>query len=147
MIYSLFMSPDHAAFTDDVDDEQFSKSSAVITDQSQFNVLFKKVEQFIVSGSFAPKIPNAALSDWQIAVAKITGGATKCTIVGKDTDGTTTITNVLTGYGTDLFPGFIMFSTYNVTTITFSAIDSGVKVEFFLGIAAADDDTRLITNA
>lgn len=69
-----------------------------------------------------------ALSDNDFIMIRVIGQVELQTN-GKDFDGTTNIAGLSRTYGTSLFPGFIVLSTYNLTVVNIIAItDSYVQI-------------------
>lgn len=148
MIFTMFMSPLHQAFPANVDDPSDSDIVIRFNNQDKFNILYKKVEQFELDDTETRTISYAnytALSDWAYIVMRVIGEA-RINTVGVDTDGVTAITGKLPAYGTEIFPGVVLLSTYNVSTFTVESLADGTSIELFAGISCEDDDTRLDDN-
>lgn len=149
MIFTLFLSPIHNTFSDDVDDPSQSKDFRRYFGDSKFNILYHKIEKFTLASSATRTISYAnytALTDWPIIIARVVGSA-RINTVGVDTDGSTAITGKLPIYGTSIFPGIGSISSYNVTSFTVESLADGTEIELYAAISAEDDDTRLNDNA
>ncbi len=81
---------------------------------------------------------SAAASGWCGVMARVIGDA-KLTTVGVNWDGSTAVTGVTPGYGTDRHPGFISLVTKNVTGYTFEGLADDTTVEYVAMILAEDD--------
>ncbi len=147
MIFTLFMSPLHSAFPDNVDDPSESKIVTRLDDENKFNILYKKIEQFELddTDTRAISFANYTRSDWSYLIVRVIGSA-RINTAGKDTDGSSAITGKLPMYGTDIFPGIGLFSSYNVDTFTVESLADSTKIELFAAISCADDDTRIDDN-
>ena len=148
MIFTLFTSPLHQAFPDNVDDPIDSKIAIRFMGQDKFNILYKKVEQYALADGDTRAISyaNYTVAEWAFIVIRVIGSAAINT-VGVDTNGSTPIAGVLPVYGTSIFPGIGLLSTYNVTTFTVESFADNTQIELFAGISCEDDDTRLDLNA
>lgn len=148
MIFTLFTSPLHQAFPDNVTDPAQSKIAIRFMNQDRFNILYKKVEQFELDAAATRTISyaNYASTEWAFLIMRVVGHA-KVSTSGFDTDGSTPITGELPCYGTSIFPGMLLLSTYNVSTFTVESLADSTKVELFAGISCEDDDPRLDENA
>lgn len=147
MIFTLFVSPLHQAFPDNVDDPAQSKIAVRFDNQDKYNILYKKVEQYeLASGATrAITLANYTSSQWAYLILRVNGHV-RVNTAGFNTDGTTPITGKLPVYGTSLFPGMGILSTYNVTSFTVESLADGSNVELFAGIAAEDDDPLIDQN-
>ncbi len=148
MIFTLFTSPLHQAFPDDVTDPAQSKIAIRFMNQDKFNILYKKVEQFELDAAATRTISyaNYASSEWSFLIMRVNGHA-QVNTAGFDTDGTTPITGELPVFGNRVFPGMLLLSTYNVTSFTVESLADSTKIELFAGISCEDDDPRLDENA
>lgn len=148
MIYTLFLSPLHQAWSDDVLDPSDSKVALRFDDTNRFNILYKKVEQFELDDgdTRAISFANYASTDWVFLIYRVIGEATVNTS-GVDTDGSTPISAKLPAYGNHIFPGIGLLSTYNVSTFTIESHQDSTKIELFAAISCADNDPLLDENA
>lgn len=148
-IHTLFLSPLHQAFNEDVECPDAADVKAALRGDIRHNILYSKIEQYEldITETRAISLANyTALSDWAFIKMRVVGDA-KLTTAAKDTDDTTDITADLPCYGTAKLPGILVLSTYNVTSFTVESLADDTVVELFAGIAAEDDDTRLTDNA
>lgn len=146
-VYTLFMSPLHQAFSDNVNDPEDSQVVARLRGDVRQNILYQHVEQYSLDDGSTRAISyaNYTLTEWAFIVLRVVGEI-KVTTVAKDTDGSTDISANLPCYGTALFPGILVLSTYNVSSFTVESLADDTTVQVFAGIAAEDDDSRLDDN-
>ncbi len=81
---------------------------------------------------------SAAASGWTGVMARVIGEA-KLTTIGLNWDGSTPVTGVTVGYGTDRHPGMISAITKNVTSFTLEGLADSTSVEYVAMILAQDD--------
>jgi hypothetical protein len=81
--------------------------------------------------------PDSA-SGWVGVMARVIGDA-KLTTVGVNWNGSSAITGVTVGYGTDRHPGMLSLITKNVSTYTFEGLADNTAVEYVAMILAEDD--------
>lgn len=81
---------------------------------------------------------TSASSGWVGIMARVIGDA-KLTTVGVNWNGSSALTGVTVGYGTDRHPGMISFVTKNVTSYTFEGLADDTAVEYVAMILAEDD--------
>lgn len=148
MIFTLFISPLQQAWPDNVNDPADSKLAFRFDDQSKFNILYKKVEQFELDASSTRSIGlvDFGTSEWLFLVVRCVGTG-RVNTAGFDTDGTTPITGKIPVYGNRLLPGIALLSTYNNSSFTVESLADGSLFEVFAAVACTDDDARLDTNA
>lgn len=148
MIYTLFTSPLHQAFPDDVDDPNDSKIAFRLDDQNQYNILYKKVEQFELDAAQTRTLSlfNIGSTQWLFLIVKCVGSG-RVNTAGFDTDGSTPITGKLPVYGNRVFPGILLLSTYNTSSFVVESLADDSKFEVFCAVACADNDARMDTNA
>lgn len=148
MIYTLFSSPSHQAYPDNVDDPIDSKIAMRFMGQNKFNILYKKVEQFELDELDTRTISyaNYTSSEWAFIIARVVGHVSIETS-GFDTNGSTPITGFVSAFGNRIIPGVAILSTYNVSTFTVSSLADDTKIELFAAISCEDDDPRLDENA
>ncbi len=147
MIYSLFMTPQVAAWSENVDDYIDSRFASQMTGDGRFNILYQRIEQMELNDGDTRTIayPNQATADWKYLVARVIGSA-HFNLSGYDTDGTTPITAKIPYYGASLLPGIGFISTYNVTSLQLEGDEDGTTVEIYAAVSCADDDSLLVTN-
>ncbi len=81
---------------------------------------------------------SAASSGWVCVMARVVGDA-KLTTVGVNFNGSSALTGVTPGYGTDRHPGMITMVTQNVTSYTLEALADDTMIEYVAMILAEDD--------
>lgn len=145
-VWTMFLSPYVAAFPDDVDDPLHSKESMQMAGTVKHNFLGKRIDQFGLDDGDLRTIDwtNDATSKWKFIIAKVVGEASINT-TGLDTDGVTAITAKIPAYGTAVFPGIAIISTYNVSQVQVEGLADGTTVQLFGGEAAADNNASLDT--
>lgn len=146
-IFSFFLTPTYYAFEGTVDNPTYSKtlSDNQGAEAIRYNILYKKTESiFLDNGdSRTLKLPEStfAITEWSLIHMRVIGKA-RVTTTAKDYNGSSDITGILDTYGTDLYPGYIELSTYNVSAIAISAQEDSTTVELFYGVSCADNDSR-----
>lgn len=147
-VYSLFLSAALAAYDTDVDDADYAETATRYVHGQRYNVLYRKVEDIVLDAAAtrALSLANYAASEWLYIVLEVVGGVRLAT-VGVDYDGTTPINGHLPSYGTELFPGKLLLSTYNVSTATLVGLEDDTKIKVLAAIACPDDDARYTENA
>lgn len=137
---TLFLNGLLYGFEDDVPDPFFARFMASLSQQSRYNVIKRYSRPLpLDSGDSVTVTPSGiALANWIILILKVVGTA-RLETTGKDTDGTTTINGYGDGYGTTLYPGYIILSTYNLSAITVSAQADDTVVE--LSMITSEDDS------
>ncbi len=141
MIHTLFVSPLHQAFPDNVDDPAQSKIATRFLGQEKYNILYQRIEQYELDDTDTRTITFAAYAStlWSYLIIRVDGHV-RVNTTGFDTDGTTPITGKLPIFGNHIFPGMGLLSSYNVSTFTVESLADGSKVEVYAAIAAADND-------
>lgn len=143
------MSPLHQAWPDYVVDPSDSKLAFRFDDQDQFNILYKKVEQFSLTfGGPQRNIELANFTDqeWMFLIIRCIGDG-GVVVTGFDTDGTTPITSEWGVYGNRLLPGIVILSTYNATSFAVESLVGESTFEVFAAVSCADNDPRMDSNA
>lgn len=79
-----------------------------------------------------------ASTQWSSVMVRVIGEA-KLTTVGFSWDGSTAITGITAGYGTDRHPGYISMVTTNVTSFTLQGLAAGTQVEYLAMILIEDN--------
>jgi len=113
------------------------------------NVLWRRSEQFTLALSATRTVtpPNlVAATDSCMALVRVIGSA-RVNIVGLDFDGATPTAAKLPIYGTALYPGVGLISTYNVSSLTVESLAAGTVVDIFTAVTCGDNDARLTTYA
>lgn len=85
-----------------------------------------------------------AVTGWVGIIARVTGtdrlpGHAKITTSGVNWNGSSSITGITAGYGTDRHPGMICMTTFNVSTFTFTGLADGTVIEYLIMLLAEDD--------
>lgn len=148
-VYTLFVAPIAQAWNDNVADfNRTSMPSALMEDLIRIGVLYRRQEHIELDSAEtrAVNLANKANSEIQIFVMRVVG-TVEVQTTGLDVDDATGITGFFQANGTAEYPGFIMFSTYNVSDVTIEAQEDNTKIDLFGCIAAEDGDSRLTTNA
>ncbi len=148
MIFTLFSSPLHQAWPDDVNDPSESKLAFRFTDENKFNILYRKVEQFSLGalGTRTLSVLDFGQSEWLYLIVRCIGSG-RVNTSGVDTDGSTPISGKIPVYGNRLLPGIVLFSTYNNSSFVVESLEDNSLFEVFAAVACADDDPRMDTNA
>ena len=147
-VYSLFFSAALAAYDSDVDDADYAASSTRFVHGQRYNILYRKIEDIYVDESTTRVLSfaNYASTEWLYLVLEVVGWA-QVELVGKDFNGSSDINGYIPTYGTSLFPGKLLISTYNVTTATIRGLQDGTKIRLLGAIACPDNDARYSENA
>lgn len=146
--HTLFISPIHSIFHDNVINPSESKDYMRFMSQERHNILYHKIEKYELDLSATRAISFAnytTLSDWAFIIAKVVGSV-RINTAGFDTDGVTARTGKLPIYGTSIVPGIGIISTYNTTSFTVESLANDSTIELYAAIAAEDDDTRMDSN-
>ncbi len=132
--FTLFTSNVVNAYPDNSPDPFFTTYCDTLNQYSRFNITYRQLTTFdlAAAGSKTLTLPNAALTDYQYVIIRVVGEV-RLDVVGKDTNGTTTINGYLPVYGTSVFPGILQFSTYNNTSLTLTAVADSIG-EVFVGV-------------
>lgn len=145
--YTLFVAGIANAFPDNVSDPFYSRWCDTYNRQIRYNVRQKLLENVALDDTDTRTIvipTSAVLGDWQLIMLRVSssvaGSAGKLllTVVGKDTDGTTTITGYQRAYGTSYFPGVVFLSGYNLTSLTMTGQADGTTIDVFHAISEED---------
>lgn len=129
---TVFLNMLVSQFQENTPDPFFARWSEAFSQQIRYNCVVKRTVSLALAngGSYTLSPSNLALSDWNFILAKVIGTA-RLNTAGKDTDGTTDIAGKLDGYGTAIYPGFIILSTYNLIAMTVTAQADNTVVEIF----------------
>ncbi len=84
-------------------------------------------------------LPDAASGNWTGIMARVIGHA-KITTVGTNWDGSTAVTGITAGYGTERHAGYISMVTTKVTSFTLAGLADDTTVEY-LAMKFVTDDT------
>lgn len=148
-LYTLFTRMAATVTRKDSDTPAFSQEVDIFAESQIHNVLYAQQEQMDLDDGDTRtiNISNliAAQGNWVFVIARVIGEAS-LNLVGDDLDDATETTAAQVGYGTDLHPGMIMLSTYNLETAEIEGLADGTKVVLWFGVLAEDDDARLTTN-
>lgn len=140
MSYSLFFTPEIEIYSDDVTDPMSSTFvQSIFNEETTYEVVSHKVDSATLNDGDSKTIPllGTVLADRKFIIIKVTGpsstetGEAHVTTVGKDFNGTTDITGVSSAIGTELYPGYIVLTTYNITSITIEADADDTEVQIF----------------
>jgi hypothetical protein len=148
-IYSYFFTPTYYAFQGKVDNPTYSNliSDMQGADPVRYNILYKKTDSILLDsgGTRTITLPESTftLSEWSLVTMKVIGTA-RLTTTGKNYDGSSDITGIMDTFGTDLYPGYIVLSTYNVSAFTISSQADGTIIELLYGVSCADTDIRYV---
>lgn len=147
-VFTLFMGQNITAYRDDVDDPAVSRDVTRFAASQIQNVLFHSRRELALNSAatFTLDLSGAGSSQWEIVIVKVIGSV-RIDTTGTDFDGSTPITGKLPVQGTSVFPGIGCISTYNCSSIVVESLQDGSVVEVFFGVACADGDSRLSTNA
>lgn len=147
MIFSNFISPLHQAWNSLEVDPSDSEIAWRFTDQNKFNILYKKVEQFELDAAATRTLSlfNFDQSEWLYLVVRCIGSG-RVNTSGVDTDGSTPIMGKLPVFGNRIFPGILLFSTYNNASFVVESLQDGSKFEVYAAVSCADNDPRMDTN-
>lgn len=130
--FKLFGTVQVGAVPDSVDYPTAAKCLGLLDRPYKHVVLTKKIEQITLANLATRLIDftNYASTDYVAVIARVVG---ECRIntAGFDTDGVTAITGKLPIYGTALYPGVGMITTYNTTSFTIESLADGTVIELF----------------
>lgn len=141
--YTLFVAGIAHAFPDNVSDPFYARWCDTYNRQIRYNVRQRLLENVSLANAATRTLAipgSAATSDWQLIMCRVIGKA-MLTIVGKDTDGTTTITGYQRAYGTSYFPGVIFVSGYNITSLTLTGQDTTATTTIDVFHAISEEDS------
>lgn len=134
------------AYPDNVPDPFYARWCDTFNLQSRNNVRAKRIESIFLDDTetrvFTPS--NIILNNTQFIVVKVIGAA-RINSVGKDTDGTTTINGYTPCFGTDILPGYIIYSTYNISSLTLLGQADDTKIQIFCATCEEDDALTALT--
>ncbi len=125
---TCFVAPLANVYTDAVSDTQQSDQIIQSFDEAvTYKVAGSNSGSFALAATEFRSIPvlGTSLASQSFIMVRVSGQVELQT-TGKDFDGTTTISGLTRTYGTALFPGFIILSTYNLTVINIVAVTDAV---------------------
>ncbi len=136
---TLFLNTLINAYPDDAPDPFFARWMHSFSKQIRYNVKLRKITTIALDagGNYLFTPTNIALADWSVIIIRVIGAA-RIDTVGKDTDGTTTIDGSTPTYGTSIYPGYVLFSTYNSTFFNLVGQQNGSVIELFHAISEED---------
>lgn len=145
-VFSMFHSAVLTASDDDVDDPIVAAVRDQLEAHERYNVLFTKQDELYMDEDDTKTIDLANYStsypnDWAIIVLQVEGWCELQT-VAKDYNNSTTINGYQRCYGTSVFPGILVLSTYNVTSFTIKALSDDSKIRYLAAIACLSSDAR-----
>lgn len=138
--YTAFNSMVLHGFMESVPDAFYAKWVDTFNRQVRYNVAQKLVQTVALDTANTRTLTlptSAGLSSGVFLHIRVVGKA-KLTITGKDTNGVTNITGILRAYGTEILPGLITVSNYNVTALTLTGEADDTVIEVFEAITADD---------
>ena len=126
-------------YPDNAPDPFFSRQFESLSVQARYNVVRRRMGTLALNSGDSVSVTPAglALTDWCVIMVRVIG-LVQLNVVGKDTDNTTTISGTTPGYGTDIYPGYIILSTYNLSSISISALADDSVAEYLVVISAED---------
>lgn len=136
---TMFINTVVNAFPDDVPDPFFARWMTSFSKQLRLNVKARKVSTISLSAGqsfvFTPMAFQTA--DWTMLVLRVIGAA-RVDTVGLDYNGVTAIAGHTPAYGTVIYPGYVILSTYNVSSFTLLGQTGGVVAELFQATCEED---------
>ncbi len=141
MTNTFFANPWVEAFTDRVCLPTASTQADSMSPVPVYPVNYRKVQEITLDNSDTKVIafPNYASTDRTLLYLSVVG-AMRVETAGFDTNGSTPILGYTPCYGTSLYPGKLILSTYNVTTFTLLGQADGTVVEVFAAVLEADSE-------
>jgi hypothetical protein len=127
------------AFPDDVPDPFYARWMTSFSKQIRYNVKSRKLSTIKLDAGQSFGVTPTTLNepDWSVLVLRVVG-AVRVDTVGVDYDGISPIFGYTPSYGTDIYPGYVILSTYNVDTFTLLGQTGGATVELFLATSEED---------
>ena len=135
---SLFLSNVVTVFPTNSPDPFFANYLDALNELTRYNVKLKQITSFNLAAAETKvfTLPNQVLADWQCLFVKVAGSVTVDT-TARDTDSVTAIAGHVPVYGTSLFPGILQWSTYNLVTLTLTAVTASTG-EIFVAVCEED---------
>ncbi len=134
MSYTLYFNPLVQGYTTSSPDSFYSNYSDVSDPSLSFSLDNKQIISLALDLSdtyvFTPS--GLETNDGSVIIAKVIGSA-RIKTTGVDSDLSTPITGYLPAYGTAIFPGYVLISTFNVTALEILGQADGTTVELFYG--------------
>ncbi len=134
----LFLSAVVNSFDENTPDPFYARYLATFDEQQRYTVATSRVKTyFLASGGTATVGAFSATADWRMIIIKVVG---EISLVSAGTDAAAAaIAGHTRCYGTQLFPGWLMWSTANLTSAsTLTALSDDTIVEVFYATLAAD---------
>lgn len=146
--FTLFLGQNFTAYSDDVDDPAISRDVLRQANSQVQNVLYHSKRELVLDNgaTFTLDLAGAGAAEWLLLVFRVIGSC-RIDTTGTDFDGVTGITGKLPVQGSSIFPGVGVISTYNVSQLVVESLQNGTIIELLYGVACADSDARLTTNA
>jgi hypothetical protein len=144
---TLFLSPLQQAWQENVDDPSLAKFMNQLVGDCRLNILYQRIEQIELDDTDTRDITfaNSATTDWKFLIVKCVGTA-HLNIAALDTNGVTVINSKIPFFGTSIFPGLGVVSSYNLTSVQIEGDADSTIVEIYAAVSCEDDDSRLTTN-
>ncbi len=136
---SLFMSSLISAYPTDAPDPFYAKVCDTFSSETRYNVIFKRVFTAAMDEDDTATVSFGATSGSYLFAILIVKGCIRLNSFGLDTDNATAITGYTPVYGTELYPGILMLSTYNLNASTIATcLQDGTTAEIFTASLAED---------
>ncbi len=134
----LFLSAVVNSFDENVADPFYARYLATFNEQQRYTVATSRVKSYTLASSATATIGSFSVTaDWRMIMIKVVGEVT-LTSAGNDA-ASAPIAGVTGCYGTSLFPGWLIWSTANLTSAsTITSLADGTVVEVYYGTLAAD---------
>ncbi len=139
MSYTLFTTPEIEIYSDNVTDPMSSSFvQGIFNELLQYEVDSYKVATLVMDSGDTSTIvlTGTVLANRKFILLKVVGsdreiGECHILTTAKDFDGTTNIVGRIHTIGTELFPGYILLTTYNVSQIDVVADSDDIEVQIF----------------
>jgi hypothetical protein len=139
-LYTLFLSPYATTFPESVSDPAYSQLATALNYQGRYNVnIYQAAQVLLVNNgdSSAISFPSTvSMSDWRFVILRVNGNASINSVGTDDVGGP--ISGYTAAYGTSLYKGYVILSTYNVTSFTLSALAANTTIDVFIAVSAED---------
>lgn len=133
--YTMFANVLLSAWRERVSDPFYAKTVEVYSRTPRFNLVSKLYQTIELDDTDTRSLlipTSTATADARIIYCRVVGKA-KLTIAALDTNSVTVITGIIRAYGTEVLPGIMMLSDYNITALTFTGEDDDTVIEVFYG--------------
>lgn len=149
MIYTLFATPGQSAWKGDVDDPVDGKVVGQMLGDVQENILYYRIASLALDNTETSSVEITGATEWRWIIAKVVGACKIHVVTGAiSTLSGASMDGYVRAYGTDVFPGFAILATLNVSqSIVVTAEADDTVVEIYTAVACDDTDARLTTNA